>query len=100
MHLLWSLTSYTEQVKSDVAAAAGVVLWLAYGPSMDFNDDWQLDVNTATAVELMIMTTFLQNTKCRHRRYMHRCMHLILLIDDETEARLDAAALENQVTQW
>lgn len=64
---------------------------------MGFNDAWQLDVNTATAVELMLMTTFLQNTKRRHRLYMHRCISLISLIDDETEARLDAAALENQV---
>ena len=79
--------------------AAGIALWLGYGPSMGFKDDWQLDVNTATAVELMLMTTFLQNTKRRHRLYMHRCISLISLIDDETEARLDAAALENQASQ-
>lgn len=65
---------------------------------MGFDDAWQLDVNTATAVELMLMTTFLQNTKGRHRMYMHRCIRLISLIDDETEARLDAAALENQAS--
>lgn len=65
---------------------------------MGFDDAWQLDVNTATAVELMLMTTFLQNTKGRHRLYMHRCIRLISLIDDETEARLDAAALENQAS--
>lgn len=64
---------------------------------MGFDDSWQLDVNTATAVELLIMTTFLQNSKGRHRLYMHRCINLISVIDDETEARLDAAALENQV---
>lgn len=64
---------------------------------MGFNDDWQLDVNTATAVELLIMTTFLQNTKRRHRLYMHRCITLITLVDDEVEERLHAAALENQV---
>ena len=64
---------------------------------MGFDNNWQLDVNTATAVELLIMTTYLQNTKGRHRLYMHRCINLIALIDDEIEARLDAAALENQV---
>ncbi|KAL3151416.1 low-affinity Fe(2+) transport protein [Trebouxia sp. C0009 RCD-2024] len=80
--------------------AAGIILWLAYGPRMGFDDAWQLDVNTATAVELMLMTTFLQNTKGRHRLYMHRCIRLISLIDDETEARLDAAALENQIIEY
>lgn len=71
---------------------AGIIAWLALGPKMGFGNEWQLDVNTATAVELMIMTTFLQNTKRRHRLYMHRCSALLGSIDQELEERLDAAS--------
>lgn len=64
---------------------------------MDFDDEWQLNVNTATAVELMIMTTFLQNTKRRHRLYMHRCSAMLANIDQDLEDRLQAAIDEEEV---
>ena len=72
--------------------AGGIFAWLALGPHMGFGDEWQLNVNTATAVELVIMTTFLQNTKRRHRRYMHRCSALIANIDQELQERLLAVS--------
>ena len=74
---------------------AGIIAWLALGPKMGFGNEWQLDVNTATAVELMIMTTFLQNTKRRHRLYMHRCSALLGSIDLELEERLHAASTDD-----
>lgn len=64
---------------------------------MGFGNEWQLDVNTATAVELMIMTTFLQNTKRRHRMYMHRCSAMLASIDQELEERLVTATNDCQV---
>lgn len=64
---------------------------------MGFGNEWQLDVNTATAVELMVMTTFLQNTKRRHRLYMHRCSAMLATIDQELEERLIAATDDGQV---
>ena len=30
------------------------------GPSLNFDNDWQLNINTAVATELMLMSTFLQ----------------------------------------
>ena len=77
--------------------AGGIIAWLALGPHMDFGDEWQLNVNTATAVELMVMTTFLQNTKRRHRRYMHRCLALLAGIDDELEQRLLAVTQDEDM---
>ena len=77
--------------------AGGIIAWLALGPNMGFGNEWQLDVNTATAVELMIMTTFLQNTKRRHRMYMHRCSAMLATIDQELEERLVTATNECQV---
>jgi len=58
------------------------------GPHLEFNNDWQLDINTAVATELMLMTTFLQNTKRRHRLYMHRCSQKLGDLDAELEEQL------------
>ena len=77
--------------------AGGIIAWLALGPKLGFGNEWQLDVNTATAVELMIMTTFLQNTKRRHRLYMHRCSAMLATIDQELEERLVSATHDCQV---
>ena len=77
--------------------AGGIIAWLALGPKLGFGNEWQLDVNTATAVELMIMTTFLQNTKRRHRLYMHRCSAMLATIDQELEERLVTATHDCQV---
>ena len=77
-----------------MACAGGIVAWLALGPKLGFGDDWQLYVNTATATELMIMTTFLQNTKRRHRAYMQRCSRQLAAFDSELQERITAAAGE------
>ena len=77
--------------------AGGIIAWLALGPKLGFGNEWQLDVNTATAVELMIVTTFLQNTKRRHRLYMHRCSAMLTTIDQELEERLVSATNDFQV---
>lgn len=61
-------------------------LWLRLLPSAD--------VNTATAVELIIMTTFLQNTKRRHRVYMRHCSTAVNQLDLELDLRLAAASGE------
>lgn len=58
------------------------------GPRLEFNNDWQLDINTAVATELMLMTTFLQNTKRRHRLYMHRCSQKLGALDAELDEQL------------
>ena len=78
-------------------AAGGIIAWLALGPHMAFGDEWQLNVNTATAVELMIMTTFLQNTKRRHRLYMQRCSAMLATIDQELEQRLLTVVDDDEV---
>ena len=78
--------------------AAGIAAWLAMGPPLQFDDDWQLDINTAVAVELMIMTTFLQSTKRRHRLYMHVCAQKLGDLDAELEEQLLGEATVDEVT--
>ena len=78
--------------------AGGIAAWLAMGPVLQFGNDWQLDINTAVAVELMLMTTFLQNTKRRHRLYMHACARKLGDLDAELEEELLGEATVNEVT--
>lgn len=67
---------------------------------MEFGNEWQLYVNTATAVELSIMITFLQNTKRRHRHYMQRCSQQIAALDLELHERLCFAADKPEVRAY
>ena len=78
--------------------AGGIAAWLAMGPALQFNVEWQLDINTAVAVELMLMTTFLQNTKRRHRLYMHVCSQKLGDLDAELEEELLGEATVTEVT--
>ena len=77
--------------------AGGIAAWLAMGPPLQFDNDWQLDINTAVAVELMLMTTFLQNTKRRHRLYMHACARKLGDLDAELEEQLLGEATVDEV---
>ena len=77
--------------------AGGIAAWIAMGPPLQFGDDWQLDINTAVAVELMVMTTFLQNTKRRHRLYMHACSQKLGDLDAELEEQLLGGATVKEV---
>ena len=55
----------------------------AVGPHMGFGNEWQLDMKNATAVELMVVITFLQNVKRCHKLYLHRCSAMLPTIDQE-----------------
>ena len=70
---------------------AGVGVWLGVGPSHHFNDEWQLDINTAVAVQLTFMNMFLQNTRRRHMNWVTRAHEAIEGVDSRLEARLRAA---------
>ena len=103
--------------------AGGIIAWVALGPKLNFDNDWQLDVNTATAVELCLMTSaylpfgiqtenaqiktatkrtaaFLQNTKRRHRHYMHLCSDRITSLTLELHERLCIAADQPKVCDF
>ncbi|CAR29081.1 hypothetical protein ZYGR_0Y00280 [Zygosaccharomyces rouxii] len=54
-----------------------------------FADNWQLYINTATAVVLMVCSVFLQNIRSRHDKYIGKFIRGIMTmdVDIETEAR-------------
>ena len=53
----------------------GIIVWLAKGPSLEFNNDWQLYINTAIATELMFMATFLQVSTAQGQGLLASCCY-------------------------
>ncbi|SCU82306.1 LAME_0C00562g1_1 [Lachancea meyersii CBS 8951] len=53
-----------------------------------FSDLWQLCINTATAVPLLICTMFLQNIRARHEKYITKLLAAVFDIDTEIEEHL------------
>ena len=63
--------------------SAGIIAWVAVGPMLQWSNEWQLYINTAVALELTLMMTFLQNTMRRHRMYLNCCSEQIEMCDRE-----------------
>lgn len=48
-----------------VIAIATIVVWAITGPLFDFNNTWQLVINTATTIVTFLMVFLIQNTQNR-----------------------------------
>ncbi|CCD23280.1 Fet4p NDAI_0B02450 [Naumovozyma dairenensis CBS 421] len=53
-----------------------------------FSDAWQMYINTAVAVSLLICTTFLQNIRARHDKFIAKFLVNTFEIDDKIDIRL------------
>lgn len=67
---------------------AGIFIWLGFGNSQQWGNNWQLYINSATAVELTFVSIFLQNTRQRHMRYLNECFESITHEGIRLECRL------------
>ncbi|KAF3389630.1 Low-affinity iron/zinc ion transport protein fet4 [Penicillium rolfsii] len=67
---------------------AGIFVWLGFGHEQQWGNNWQLYINTATAVELTFVSVFLQNTRQCHMRYLKECFASIKHEDIRLECRL------------
>lgn len=54
-----------------MVALAIVVVWALTGPIFDFNDTWQLVINTGTTIITFLMVFLIQNTQNRDAEAMH-----------------------------
>lgn len=96
-------------VYSMIAFWLCIIIWIACGvvPSSSGNDPpftgetsgsnprlqrfsgtWQMYINTATAVALLICTVFLQNIRSRHDKFLSRFLVDIFDMDEKIERRL------------
>jgi low affinity Fe/Cu permease len=75
-----------------VAAAVGVLIWLASGPMFHYSDTWQLVINTSTTIITFLIVFLIQNTQNHDSRALH--LKLDELIRAVTEARTNLVDLE------
>lgn len=65
-----------------------IIVWLAFGPSNDWSDTWQLYCNSATSALMVFVFAFLANTRERHSRYAAKCLDAVYEVDAALELKL------------
>ena len=74
-----------------------IVGWALTGPLFDYNDTWQLIVNTSTTIITFLMVFLIQNTQNRDSEAMHVKMdELIRAVEGAHNALLDLEELEEK----
>lgn len=48
-----------------------IIIWAATGPIFDYNDSWQLVINTGTTVVTFLMVFVIQNTQESDHDFLH-----------------------------
>jgi low affinity Fe/Cu permease len=82
------------------AALVLILIWAGTGPLFDFNETWQLVINTGTTIITFLMVFLIQSTQNRDARAVHLKLDELIRasparnafadLEDATEAELDA----------
>jgi len=75
------------------AAVLAVIVWAAFGPSLNYSENWQLVINTSTTILTFLMVFLLQNMQNRDSRAMQ--VKLDELLRAMKGARTELVNLEN-----
>jgi low affinity Fe/Cu permease len=75
------------------SAVAIIVLWAITGPVFNYNDTWQLIINTGTTIVTFLMVFLIQHTQNTDTEALH--LKLDELIQSRHEARDSLISLED-----
>jgi low affinity Fe/Cu permease len=74
-----------------IAACLVIVCWIASGPFFDYNNTWQLLINTSTTIATFLMVFLIQNTQNRDQLALQvKLAELILQIPGAPNELADA----------
>ncbi|MFJ2982843.1 MULTISPECIES: low affinity iron permease family protein [unclassified Pseudomonas] len=102
------LANWTGRPLSFAVALLLILIWGVSGPLFDFNDTWQLVINTSTTIITFLMVFLIQNTQNRDNDELHikidellrttRRAHKALLdLEDMDSAELHALRKQYQL---
>ncbi|KAH7115346.1 Low affinity iron permease-domain-containing protein [Dactylonectria estremocensis] len=66
----------------------GVFVWIGFGHSLGWSDQWQLYINSATSALMLLIFAFLTNIHERHGAHIEKCLDTLFEVDSAIEARL------------
>lgn len=72
-----------------------IVVWAVSGPLFNFNDTWQLIINTSTTIITFLMTLLIQNTQNRDTEALHKKLDELIRVN--RKASDDLIAIEKKV---
>lgn len=75
---------------------ATIVLWLSFGPSQQWSNMWQLDLNSALSAWMVFTFSFLAIVRERHAEYSEKCLDAVFNVDIALESRLRALTGDQQ----
>ncbi|WP_260963183.1 low affinity iron permease family protein [Pseudomonas citri] len=78
------LALWAGSPRTFLSALVLLALWAASGPFFQFNDTWQLIINTSTTIVTFLMVFLIQNTQNRDTDILH------LKVDELLRATKDA----------
>jgi len=91
------LSLWAGSPKTFLGAIVLLVLWAASGPIFQFNDTWQLIINTSTTIITFLMVFLIQNTQNRDTDMLHlKVDELIRATKDAQNAMLGLESLDLQ----
>ncbi|MGL6244802.1 low affinity iron permease family protein [Pseudomonas sp.] len=89
------LALWAGSPKTFMGALILIALWGLSGPIFDYNDTWQLIINTSTTIITFLMVFLIQNTQNRDTDILHLKIDELLRVNKEAQnAMLGLEALD------